>query len=203
MTGDCVGLGIDRAGRLVQTKPAYGGNIVSVIMGRTTPQLATVRTRMFEPLEPRDAEARVERIDVGSHAAKSSARLVERQVAPARDLDESDVVVCLGSELGQADVPMARSLAEQHGAAVGATRTVCERGDVPRNRQIGLLGRAVAPRLLVTVGVPGDFEELAGFVKSGVIAAVNHGAGAPMLAAADVGAVIHWEHAIPALVDTV
>src|SRR5207248_4297370 len=59
MTGDCVGLGIDRAGRLIQTKPAYGGNIVSVIMGSTTPQLATVRPRMFEPLEPRDVEPHV------------------------------------------------------------------------------------------------------------------------------------------------
>jgi electron transfer flavoprotein alpha subunit len=48
------------------------------------------------------------------------------------------------------------------------------------------------------VGVPGDFEELTGFVKASVIAAVNHGE-APMLAAADVGAVIHWEAAIPAL----
>jgi electron transfer flavoprotein alpha subunit len=203
MTGDCVGLGIDRGGRLIQTKPAYGGNIVSVIMGATTPQLATVRARMFEPLEPQDADARVERLDLGSLAAQSSTRLIDRKAAPARSLDASEVVVCLGSELAQADVPVARSLAEQHGAAVGATRTVCERGDLPRNRQIGLLGRAVAPRLLVTVGVPGDFEELAGFVKSGVIAAVNHGAGAPMLAAADVGAVIHWESAIPALVDTV
>ena len=45
---------IDRAGRLIQTKPAYGGAIVSVIMGSTTPQLATVRSRMFDPLEPRD-----------------------------------------------------------------------------------------------------------------------------------------------------
>ncbi|HZC29224.1 MAG TPA: hypothetical protein VE269_05745 [Gaiellaceae bacterium] len=62
-----------------------------------------------------------------------------------------------------------------------------------------LYGRGIAPRLLVTVGVPGDFEELTGFVKAHVIAAVNHGPGAPMLAAADVGAVIHWESAIPAL----
>src|SRR6266542_1705307 len=38
MTGDCVDLGIDRGGRLIQFKPAYGGNIVSVIMGSTTPQ---------------------------------------------------------------------------------------------------------------------------------------------------------------------
>src|SRR5207244_5570679 len=102
MTGDCVDLGIDRAGRLIQFKPAYGGNIVSVIMGATTPQLATVRARMFEPLEPRDVDARVERIDLGGLAAGSSARLVEREAAPARDLDESDVVVCLGSDLGPA-----------------------------------------------------------------------------------------------------
>ncbi|MFL6038280.1 MAG: FAD-binding protein [Gaiellaceae bacterium] len=195
MTGDCVGLGIDRAGRLIQTKPAYGGNIVSVIMGATTPQLATVRARMFEPLEPRDAEPNVEPFALGA-LPEPTPRLVERNASPARDLDESDVVVCLGSELAPEDIPRARALAENAGAAVGGTRAVCERGDLPRNRQLGLFGRAVAPRLLVTVGVAGDFEELTGFVKSGVIAAVNHGE-APMLAAADVGAIIHWESALP------
>jgi electron transfer flavoprotein alpha subunit len=196
MTGDCVGLNIDRAGRLIQTKPAYGGNIVSVIMGATTPQLATVRPRMFEPLEPRDVEAMVERMEVG--LPEATARLVERKDAPARDLDEAEVIVCLGSELQSEDIPKARALAEAAGAAVGATRTVCERGDLPRNRAIGLFGRQVAPRLLVAVGVPGDVEELTGFVKAGVVAAANHGE-APMLSAADVGAIIHWEAAIPAL----
>jgi electron transfer flavoprotein alpha subunit len=196
MTGDCVGLGIDRAGRLIQTKPAYGGNIVSVIMGATTPQLATVRPRMFAPLEPRDIEAQVERFDLRD-LPKPPARVVERKAAPARDLDEADVVVCLGSELPPEDIPRARELAESAGAAVGGTRTVCERGDLPRNRAIGLFGRAIAPRLLVAVGVPGDAEELTGFVKANVIAAVNHGE-APMLSAADVSAIIHWESAIPA-----
>ena len=198
MTGDCVGLGIDRAGRLIQTKPAYGGNIVSVIMGATTPQLATVRARMFQPLEPRDGNAEVEEVDVSPRGAHML-RLVERDEEPARDLDEADVVVCLGDELPPEDIQRARRLAEQAGAGVGATRRVCDRGDLPRNRQIGLYGRPVAPRLLVTVGVSGDFEELTGFVKSDVIAAVNHG-DAKMLGAADVGVVIHWENAIPALV---
>jgi len=198
MTGDCVGLGIDRAGRLIQTKPAYGGNIVSVIMGATTPQLATVRARMFEPLDPRDGNSvAIENIEV--QLPSPTMELVERIDASARDLDESDVVVCLGSELPPEDIPVARELAERSGAAVGATRTVCERGDLSPNRQIGLFGRPVAPRLLIAVGVPGDFEELTGFVKSGVIAAVNHGE-APMLGSADVGAIIHWQNAIPALV---
>jgi electron transfer flavoprotein alpha subunit len=196
MTGDCVGLNIDRGGRLIQTKPAYGGNIVSVIMGATTPQLATVRPRMFEPLEPRDAEAQVEHIRF--ELPPSDARVVDRKPAPARELDEADVIVCLGSELPSEDIPRARELAEQSGAAVGATRAVCERGDLPMNRAIGLFGRQVAPRLLVAVGVPGDVEEQTGFVKAGVVAAVNH-AESPMLGAADVGAIIHWEAAIPAL----
>jgi electron transfer flavoprotein alpha subunit len=197
MTADCVALGIDRAGRLIQTKPAYGDTIVSVIMGSTTPQLATVRSRMFEPLEPRDAHIKVEEIEVET-PARTRQRLVEQRDASARDLDESDVVVCLGSELPSEDIARARELAEGVGAAVGATHAVCARGDLPHNRQIGGFGRPVAPRLLVAIGVPGDFEEQAGFVKAGVIAAVNHGE-APMLDAADVGAIIHWENAIPAL----
>jgi electron transfer flavoprotein alpha subunit len=197
MTGDCVGLGIDRAGRLIQTKPAYGGNIVSVIMGATTPQLATVRPRMFAPLDPRDVEPQVERFDLAD-LPRSTGSVVERKAAPARDLDEADVVVCLGSELAPEDIAQARTLAEAAGAAVGATRSVCERGDLPRNRAIGLYGRPVAPRLLVAVGLDGDLEERTGFVKAGVVAAVNHGE-SPMLGVADVGAVIHWEAAIPAL----
>jgi electron transfer flavoprotein alpha/beta subunit len=197
MTGDCVGLGIDRAGRLIQTKPAYGGNIVSVIMGATTPQLATVRPRMFAPLDPRDVEPQVERFDLAD-LPRSTGSVVERKTAPARDLDEAEVVVCLGSELAPEDIARARALAEAAGAAVGATHSVCERGDFPRNRAIGLFGRPVAPRLLVAVGLDGDLEERTGFVKAGVVAAVNHGE-SPMLGVADVGAVIHWEAAIPAL----
>jgi len=195
MTGDCVGLDIARGGRLLQTKPAYGGNIVSVIMGSTTPQLATVRPRMFEPLEARDVEAKIERIDVGS-LPDPVARLVERKDAPAWDLDEADTVVCVGPE--SVELP---TLPE--GVALGGTREVCAEGLLPGNRQLGLFGRPVAPRLLVTVGVPGDFEHLTGFVKSNVIVAINSTHDAPMLKAADVGLVGDWRELLPALLGSV
>jgi electron transfer flavoprotein alpha subunit len=175
MTGDCVNLGIDRGGRLVQTKPAYGGNIVSVIMGRTTPQLATVRPRMFSVLEPREQTARIERFELDSLPEPRSA-LVEHSPAPAFDLDESDVVVLLGPDAPAGWAP--------EGVTVGGTREVCARGDLPGNRQIGLYGRPVAPRVLIAVGVPGDFEQLTGIVKSAVVVSVGGGAG--MEKAADV-----------------
>jgi electron transfer flavoprotein alpha subunit len=196
MTGDCVGLGIDRAGRLIQTKPAYGGNIVSVIMGATTPQLATVRARMFEPLEPRDVEPQIERFDL-AQLPEARLRLVSRTDESASDLEEADVVVCVGPRAG--DVGELRRVAEAAGAAVGGTREVCAAGALPRNRQIGLYGRPVAPRLLVTVGVPGDFEQLTGFVKANVIAAVDEDADTAMVRAADVGLVGDSRQLLPQL----
>ena len=168
MTGDCVNLGIDRGGRLIQTKPAYGGNIVSVIMGRTTPQLATVRPRMFSVLEAREQTAKIESFELDSLPEPRSA-LVEHRPAPAFDLDESDLVVLRGPNAPAGWAP--------EGVAVGGTREVCARGDLPGNRQIGLYGRPVAPRVLIAVGVPGDFEQLTGIVKSAVVVSLGGGAG--------------------------
>jgi len=143
MTGDCVGVDIAKAGRLLQQKPAYGGNIVSVIMGATTPQLATVRPRMYEPLEPRDeqAEARTERIDL----PKPRLTLGERRPhdTPGWTIEEADTVIV--------------------------------RGDEPPHLRVGLLGRTVAPRLLVAVGLEGTVEELSGFVKAAVVVSVRGG----------------------------
>jgi electron transfer flavoprotein alpha subunit len=195
MTGDCVGLGVDRAGRLIQTKPAYGGNIVSVIMGSTTPQLATVRPRMFEPLEPREVEPTIERFDPGGWP-DLRLRRSQHEPAPARDLDETDVVVCVGAELDE--LPRLPD-----GVALGGTREACERGLLPRSRQIGLLGRQVAPRLLVAAGVQGDPEELTGFVKANVVAAVSADRSAAMVSAADVAVTGDWREVLPALLDSI
>ena len=96
MTGDCVNVDIAKAGRLLQTKPAYGGNIVSVIMGSTNPQVATVRPRMFEPLEPRDARGDVHRVAL-DRPRPVRTRVVERgEELDAWRLDEAEIVVLFG-----------------------------------------------------------------------------------------------------------
>ena len=81
------------------------------------------------------------------------------------------------------DWPSVDVLVRDDGSTDG-TREVCARGDLPGSRQIGLYGRPVAPRVLIAVGVPGDFEQLTGIVKSAVIVSVGGGAG--MGQAADV-----------------
>jgi len=203
MTGDCVDLAIDKAGRLIQYKPAYGGNIVSVIMGATTPQLATVRPGMFAPVEPRQ-QTDVETSRLESDTA-SRLRLVASDHEPdtaGYELEAADVVLCVGKGIGG---PRALAEIEHHaqriGAAVGGSRAVTDAGWLPKNRQIGLTGRAVAPRLYVAVGVRGAFEHLVGSVKAGLIVALNANERAPIFRAADVGVVGDWHETLPPLVD--
>jgi electron transfer flavoprotein alpha subunit len=205
MTGDCVDLGIDKAGRLIQYKPAYGGNIVSVIMGATTPQLATVRPGMFAPVEPRDdAEAELVELDAGDlpePRTRLLAREQERETA-AYELDAAAVCLCVGKGIGGPDaLPEVEAHAARLGAAVAASRDVADAGWLPKNRQIGLTGRAIAPRLLIEVGVRGAFEHMVGSVKAGVIVALNANERAPIFAHADLGVVGDWRETLPALVE--
>jgi electron transfer flavoprotein alpha subunit len=199
MTADCVDLGIDRAGRLIQHKPAYGGNIVSVIMGSTTPQLATVRPRMFEPLQPRDAEAEIRQIDFQALPGPTTRVLAQNEIAPRpRRLDEADLVVAVGAGVDPAAIEEA---AEQAGAAIGGDRAACAAGRVPWGAEIGLQGRQVAPHVYLAIEADPGFEHLTGAVKAGVIATIASDARSPLLAAADVGLAGDWRELAPALLD--
>ena len=112
------------------------------------------------------------------------------------------VCLCVGKGVGGPDgVREAEALAARLGAAVAASRDVADAGWLPKNRQIGLTGRAIAPRLLLEVGVRGAFEHSVGSVKAGVIAALNSNERAPIFEHADVGVVGDGRETLPPLVD--
>ena len=56
LTADCTGLAIDERGFLLQTRPAFGGNIMATILTeRTRPQMATVRPHVMAMPERNDS----------------------------------------------------------------------------------------------------------------------------------------------------
>ena len=197
MTGDCVDLGIDRAGRLIQYKPAYGGNIVSVIMGATTPQLATVRPRMFEPLQPNGSEGEVRRFQLDGLPVAAESVLESEPADPTPyTLDEADVIVCAGEAVGAEGLGELEQAAAALGAAVGGDHAACGAGVVPWARQVGLLGRQVAPRLYIAVETSGDFEHTAASVKADVILVLKS-SDAPVRGTADVAVAGDWRETLP------
>ena len=92
-------------------------------------------------------------------------------------------------------------VAAELGAAIGGDRRACEAGLLPRSRQLGLLGRSVAPRLYVAVETEGDFEHAAASVKAAVIVVFKRSA-APVTGTADVAVAGDWHETIPPFVQT-
>ncbi len=201
LTGDAVGLEVSPDGRLVAWKPAFGGRLQVPILSRSPVQMATIRPGVLALRPPRvDApEPEVELLP-----APAPARI--RTVAVERDDDDTGklrrarTVVAVGVGVEPDGYPVIDELRAALGdAALGATRRVTDQGWVPRGRQIGVTGHAVAPRLLVAVGSSGRFNHTVGIRNAGVLMAVNSNPEAEIFDQVDVGLVGEWQTVVPEL----
>jgi electron transfer flavoprotein alpha subunit len=204
LTADCVGLELDAEQRLVQLKPAFGGLVVAPILSHTRPELATVRPGILPRPEPVAAWQPLELVELPTAELPASrTTLLETRPEAGQAgllLDDAPVVVAVGTGLGGPEhLPTVEALARALGGAIGATRKVVDLGWLPRQQQIGLTGRSVAPGLYIGVGTSGGFNHSVGILRSGTIVAINPDAEAPIFQVADLGLVGPWERAVPTL----
>lgn len=207
LTGDCVGLDIDDEGRLSQLKPAFGGSIVAPILSRTLPNMATVRPGILTACEPDESiEPVVNRIDVGAVAASGVRvlRSVSDESAEGAELERAARVVSVGMGIGGPEnLGPIRELASALGASIGTTRDVCDLGWLPRQYQIGLSGKAVAPELYIAVALRGPFNHTVGIQRSGTIVAINNSARSQIFRASDFGILGDWNEVVPELTSAI
>jgi electron transfer flavoprotein alpha subunit len=203
LTGDAIGLEIDAQDRLVQLKPAFGGNIVAPILSKTFPQMATVRPGMLEAMQPdwsrQPSIQRMELPDVGPIRTQT-VHTTQEVDASATSLEDADIVVGVGTGLGRREnLKLARELADVLGAAIAATRRVTDANWLPRQHQVGLTGKAVAPKLYLALGIRGAMNHTIGIQRAQTIVAVNNDPEAPIFQVANYGIVGDCLHIIPAL----
>lgn len=193
LTGDAIGVELDEAGRLQQLKPAFGGQVVAPILSRTSPEMVTLRPGVLEARKPGGGRppARVEALSVPDLAASPvRCRSFQAEVgAEAAAMEEASVVVGVGFGLGEESVAKAEELARRLGGVVGGTRRVCDLKWLPRQAQIGLSGRSIAPDLYIAFGARGSFNHTVGLRRAGTVIAVNSDPEAEFFEAADLGVV--------------
>ena len=206
LTGDCIDLAINDLGQLVQYKPAFGGNIVSPIISKTTPQMATVRPGMLARAVRDDSRtAVVEQMTVSDEALQNPITIVssvQEGSGEGARLYEADVVVGIGMGVGEPDgYPVVYELAETLGAAVAATREVTDRGWLPKQQQVGITGKAISPKLYIALGVSGNLNHMVGVLRAGIVVAVNTRARAFVFRSVDYGIVGDCAEVVPMLTE--
>ena len=208
LTGDCVGLEVDAEGRLAHLKPAFGGGAVAPIVSSTLPNMATVRPGILAPCEPDwSVEPVVSRLDTPD-LPRSRVRVLRTVADEASSegaaLEGARRVVTVGKGIGGPEnLPPVRELAAALGASIGATRDVADSGWLPRQLQIGVSGKAVAPDLYVAIGVRGPFNHTVGFRRARTVVCVNSGARARIFRESDFGLLADWRDVVPPLTDAI
>ena len=188
LTADCTVLDVDaETGLLLQTRPAFGGNLMATIeCPAHRPQMATVRPGVFAaPAGDPGCAGTVTDVPAGVLPPARVHVLGVDASGSADSITDADVLVVVGRGIGsKKNLPLMQRLADLLGGKLGCTRPLVEAGWLESWHQVGQTGVSVAPRLLVSVGVSGAIQHLAGIGGAQTVVAINEDPAAPIFGAA-------------------
>jgi len=211
LTADCTGLSIDDKRFLLQTRPAFGGNIMATILTeKTRPQMATVRPHVM-PLPEKDTSRKGEIIHE-SIAIKEEdivTKVLEviddqKRGAEAIDIAAADIIVSGGRGIqSKENFSILQELADELGGVVGSSRSAVEAGWMPVERQVGQTGKTVRPKIYIACGISGAIQHLVGMQDSDVIIAINRDRNAPIFEVATYGIEGDLFQVVPAITNRI
>ena len=204
LTADCTTLLLRENTDLVQIRPAFGGNIMAqIVTTNTRPQFATVRYKVMNPPvreEAASGEIVIRRLPAAVKKCKGSCVSV-KPVPPKKSISDAEVLVVGGRGLAkEADLEMVKELAKLLGGDWAVTRPLVEKGWTTNDRQIGLSGRTVRPRLIITCGVSGAIQFTACMNGSEHIVSINTDKDAPIFDTAHIAIVGDLYEIVPGLI---
>lgn len=175
----------------VYVRPMYAGNVLARVENLETQKIMTIRTTAFEAAVKRsNGSAVISALNDVFENTQSKFESESLTQSERPELTAARIVVSGGRGLKNAEnFKLIEKLADQLGAAVGASRAAVDAGFVPNDYQVGQTGKVVAPDLYIAVGISGAIQHLAGMKDSKVIVAINSDPEAPIFEIVDYGLV--------------
>ena len=154
--------------------------MAEIVTRTARPQIASLR--FFMPVE--------ERLNVTEIVRKT---VKGQELYPVTWLDRAEqcekrspVILAAGVGIREKeDLQRVSLLADSLGAELLCSRALVDRGWMPRSRQIGLSGQSVSAELLITLGISGSVQFLAGLDQITHLCAVDIDPHTPLMERAD------------------
>ena len=206
LTADAIDLGYDEDDVFYQTTPAYGGSILAhIVILECRPQMATVRPKMFVPLEAdesRKGEIITETVSVDAEDSYEVLDVTQK-VSDHEPIDKASLLVCGGRGIkSEEDLKMLGELAELLGGQA-ASRPIVDNGWLPHEEQIGQSGATVKPDHIINIAISGSVQYQVGMQNSKCIISINHTAGVPIFDISHYGAVADYRSLVPAIIEEI
>jgi electron transfer flavoprotein alpha subunit len=207
-TTDCIELAIDADSKqLMQIKPVYGGNAMAIFTSEYYPQIATIRPKVYSPLEPDTSrQGEVTAVDIKLESMPVRTKVIKKvsQTKEGIRLEDAAVIISGGRGIGSAEgFKQLEELADLLKGAVGASRPPCDNGWAQDSAQIGLTGKITAPELYFAIALSGSSQHVSGCSGARNIIAINRDAEANIFSVARFGIVGDWKKVIPAFTERV
>lgn len=187
LVSDCITLDL-KENQLIAIRPVYAGKALQEVKLNSEVKVFSLRPNVFKAVQlETKANEKISTVVVENPDLSNKVKQIIRSEGKL-DVAEADIIVSGGRGVkGPEHFNLIEGLAEQLGAAVGASRAVVDAGWRPHEDQVGQTGKTVSPSLYVACGISGAIQHLAGMSSSKYIVAINKDKDAPIFSVADYG----------------
>jgi electron transfer flavoprotein alpha subunit len=189
---DCIDLSFEQS-RLKAVRSIYGGKVnANVSLRESKGYMATVRPGVFSPGPPSEEKGGIIMESSPLEGSIDVKKFIEYIEAPitGEDITQAEIIVSVGQGIGGPEhIPMIEEVAKSLGGVLACSRPVVDRNWLPKERQVGISGKTVKPKVYIAIGISGAFQHVTAMQGSETIIAINKDPRAPIFGVADYGIV--------------
>ncbi len=185
-------------GKAVTKRFYYGGK--TLLEEESDAKIFTVSPGITEPREA-TSEPIVHELDPSTGKIKLLEKIEKK--SSEENIEKASVIVSVGRGLGNKDgIQKVEPLAKMLNGVIAGSRPVClDYQWLSEEKQVGLSGKKVRPKLYVALGISGQIQHIAGMRGSRVVVAVNKDKSAPIFEESDYGIVGDLYQVVPKLIE--
>jgi electron transfer flavoprotein alpha subunit len=202
MVTDCIGLSLE-GNRLKGIRSIYGGKVnANISLKESEGYIATIRPGIFSPRTPGEKKGRIIMEPSPIKGTVDLKKFIEYIEAPitGEDITQAEIIIAVGQGIGGPEhIPMIEEVAKNLGGVIACSRPVVDRNWLPKERQVGISGKTVKPKVYLAIGISGAFQHVTAMQGSETIIAINKDSRAPIFGVADYGIVDDFQNVIPIL----
>lgn len=187
-------------GKTIVKRYYFGGK--TVMTKETEAKVFTLLPGSAEVKRSAQGSYTVNKIELMS-SPKTKLLSVEQKAKGSVDITKAQIIVAVGRGIGKKEgIELAKKLADKLGGEIAGSRPICsDLHWLEEDRQVGLSGKKVRPKIYIALGISGQIQHIVGMRDSKIVIAINKDKNAPIFNEADYGIVGDIYTVVPLLLE--